>query len=129
MAKSRKMLNAFELENSIRELAEYISVYGISCSFFSNVSGEISAEKTIALFKFIGVFIRHIMNCTDALLFNLKVHERFIDLKINCDSKNEMKIPDDLLDDIIKLGGNVTTEYDADTLFVFVRMQSGGDDI
>lgn len=129
MAKSRKMLNAFELENSIRELAEYISVYGISCSFFSNVSGEISAEKTIALFKFIGIFIKHIMNCTDALLFNLKVHERFIDLKINCDSKNEMKIPDDLLDDIIKLGGNVTTEYDADTLFVFVRMQSGGDDI
>lgn len=129
MAKSRKMLNAFELENSIRELAEYISVYGISCSFFSNVSGEISAEKTIALFKFIGIFIRHIMNCTDALLFNLKVHDRFIDLKINCDSKNEMKIPDDLLDDIIKLGGNVTTEYDADTLFVFVHMQSGGDDI
>lgn len=129
MAKSRKMLNAFELENSIRELTEYISVYGISCSFFSNVSGEISAEKTIALFKFIGIFIRHIMNCTDALLFNLKVNERFIDLKINCDSKNEMKIPDDLLDDIIKLGGNVTTEYDADTLFVFVRMQSGGDDI
>lgn len=129
MAKSRKMLNAFELENSIRELAEYIYVYGISCSFFSNVSGEISAEKTIALFKFIGIFIRHIMNCTDALLFNLKVHDRFIDLKINCDSKNEMKIPDDLLDDIIKLGGNVTTEYDADTLFVFVRMQSGGDDI
>ena len=129
MAKSRKMLNAFELENSIRELAEYISVYEISCSFFSNVSGEISAEKTIALFKFIGIFIRHIMNCTDALLFNLKVHKRFIDLKINCDSKNEMKIPDDLLDDIIKLGGNVTTEYDADTLFVFVRMQSGGDDI
>lgn len=129
MAKSRKMLNAFELENSIRELAEYISVYGILCSFFSNVSGEISAEKTIALFKFIGIFIRHIMNCTDALLFNLKVNEKFIDLKINCDSKNEMKIPDDLLDDIIKLGGNVTTEYDADTLFVFVRMQSGGDDI
>ena len=129
MAKSRKMLNAFELENSIRELAEYISVYGIACSFFSNVSGEISAEKTIALFKFIGIFIRHIMNCTDALLFNLKVNEKFIDLKINCDSKNEMKIPDDLLDDIIKLGGNVTTEYDADTLFVFVRMQSGGDDI
>lgn len=129
MAKSRKRLNAFELENSIRELVEYISVYGISCSFFSNVSGEISAEKTIVLFKFIGIFIRHIMNCTDALLFNLKVHERFIDLKINCDSKNEMKIPDDLLDDIIKLGGNVTTEYDADTLFVFVRMQSGGDDI
>lgn len=129
MAKSRKMLNAFELENSIRELSEYISVYGISCSFFSNVSGEISAEKTIALFKFIGIFIRHIMKCTDALLFNLKVHDRFIDLKINCDSKNEMKIPDDLLDDIIKLGGNVTTEYDADTLFVFVRMQSGGDDI
>lgn len=129
MAKSRKMLNAFELENSIRELAEYISVYGILCSFFSNVSGEISAEKTIALFKFIGIFIRHIMNCTDALLFNLKVNERFIDLKINCDSKNKMKIPDDLLDDIIKLGGNVTTEYDADTLFVFVRMQSGGDDI
>lgn len=129
MAKSRKMLNAFELENSIRELAEYISVYGILCSFFSNVSGEISAEKTIALFKFIGIFIRHIMNCTDALLFNLKVNERFIDLKINCDSKNEMKIPDDLLDDITKLGGNVTTEYDADTLFVFVRMQSGGDDI
>lgn len=129
MAKSRKMLNAFELENSIRELAEYISVYGISCSFFSNVSGEISAEKMIALFKFIGIFIRHIMNCTDALLFNLKVHDRFIDLKINCDSKNEMKIPDDLLDDITKLGGNVTTEYDADTLFVFVRMQSGGDDI
>lgn len=129
MAKSRKMLNAFELENSIRELAEYISVYGISCLFFSNVSGKISAEKTIALFKFIGIFIRHIMNCTDALLFNLKVYDRFIDLKINCDSKNEMKIPDDLLDDIIKLGGNVTTEYDADTLFVFVRMQSGGDDI
>lgn len=129
MAKSRKMLNAFELENSIRELAEYISVYEISCSFFSNVSGEISAEKTIALFKFIGIFIRHIINCTDALLFNLKVHEKFIDLKINCDSKNEMKIPDDLLDDIIKFGGNVTTEYDADTLFVFVRMQSGGDDI
>lgn len=129
MAKSRKMLNAFELENSIRELAEYISVYGISCSFFSNISGEISAEKTIALFKFFGIFIRHIMNCTDALLFNLKVNEKFIDLKINCDSKNEMKIPDDLLDDIIKLGGNVTTEYDADTLFVFVRMQSGGDDI
>lgn len=129
MAKSRKMLNAFELENSIRELAEYISVYGILCSFFSNVSGEISAEKTIALFKFIGIFIRRIMNCTDALLFNLKVNEKFIDLKINCDSKNEMKIPDDLLDDIIKLGGNVTTEYDADTLFVFVRMQSGGDDI
>lgn len=129
MAKSRKMLNAFELENSIRELAEYISVYGISCSFFSNVSGEISAEKTIALFKFIGIFIRRIMNCTDALLFNLKVNERFIDLKINCDCKNEMKIPDDLLDDITKLGGNVTTEYDADTLFVFVRMQSGGDDI
>lgn len=129
MAKSRKMLNAFELENSIRELAECISVYGISCSFFSNVSGEISAEKTIALFKFIGIFIRHIMNCTDALLFNLKVNEKFIDLKINCDSKNEMKIPDDLLDDITKLGGNVTTEYDADTLFVFVRMQSGGDDI
>ena len=129
MAKSRKMLNAFELENNIRELAEYIFLYGIPCSFLSNVSGEISAEKTIALFKFIGIFIRHIMNCTDALLFNLKVHERFIDLKINCDSKNEMKIPDDLLDDIIKLGGNVTTEYDADTLFVFVRMQSGGDDI
>ncbi len=129
MAKSRKMLNAFELENSIRELAEYISVYEISCSFFSNVSGEISAEKTIALFKFIGIFIRRIMNCTDALLFNLKVNERFIDLKINCDCKNEMKIPDDLLDDITKLGGNVTTEYDADTLFVFVRMQSGGDDI
>ena len=129
MAKNRKMLNAFELENSIRELAEYISVYGISCSFFSNVSGEISAEKTIALFKFIGIFIRHIINCTDALLFNLKVNDRFIDLKINCDSKNEMKIPDDLLDDITKLGGNVTTEYDADTLFVFVRMQSGGDDI
>lgn len=129
MAKSRKMLNAFELENSIRELTEYISVYGISCSFFSNVSGEISAEKTIALFKFIGIFIRHIMSCTDALLFNLKVNEKFIDLKINCDSKNEMKIPDDLLDDITKLGGNVTTEYDADTLFVFVRMQSGGDDI
>lgn len=129
MAKSRKMLNAFELENSIRELAEYISVYGIFCSFFSNVSGEISAEKSIAIFKFIGEFIRLKMNCTDALLFNLKVHDRFIDLKINCDSKNEMKIPDDLLDDIIKLGGNVTTEYDADTLFVFVRMQSGGDDI
>lgn len=129
MAKSRKMLNAFELENSIRELAEYISVYGISCSFFSNVSGEISAEKTIALFKFIGIFIRRIMNCTDALLFNLKVNERFIDLKINFDCKNEMKIPDDLLDDITKLGGNVTTEYDADTLFVFVRMQIGGDDI
>ena len=122
MAKSRKMLNAFELENSIRELAEYISFNGISCSFFSNVSGEISAEKTIALFKFIGIFIRHIMKCTDALLFNLKVHERFIDLKINCDSKNEMKILDDLLDYITKLGGNVTTEYDADSLFVFVRM-------
>ena len=129
MAKSRKMLNAFELENSIRELAEYISVYGISCSFFSNVSGEISAEKSIAIFKFIGEFIRLKMNCTDALLFNLKADNKFIDLKINCDSKNEMKIPDDLLDDIIKLGGNVTTEYDADTLFVFVRMQSGGDDI
>ena len=129
MAKSRKMLNAFELENSIRELAEYISVYGISCSFFSNVSGEISAEKSIAIFKFIGEFIRLKMNCTDALLFNLKADNKFIDLKINCDSKNEMKIPDDLLDDITKLGGNVTAEYDADTLFVFVRMQSGGDDI
>jgi hypothetical protein len=33
------------------------------------------------------------------------------------------------LSHISKLGGNVTTEYDADTLFVFVRMQSGGDDI
>lgn len=129
MAKSRKMLNAFELENSIRELAEYISVYGIFCSFFSNVSGEISAEKSIAIFKFIGEFIRLKMNCTDALLFNLKADNKFIDLKINCDSKNEVKIPDDLLDDITKLGGNVTTEYDADTLFVFVRMQSGGDDI
>ncbi len=129
MAKSRKMLNAFELENSIRELAEYISVYGISCSFFSNVSGEISAEKSIAIFKFIGEFIRLKMNCTDALLFNLKADNKFIDLKINCDSKNEVKIPDDLLDDITKLGGNVTTEYDGDTLFVFVRMQSGGDDI
>lgn len=129
MAKSRKMLNAFELENSIRELAEYISVYGISCSFFSNVSGEISAEKSIAIFKFIGEFIRLKMNCTDALLFNLKADNKFIDLKINCDSKNEMKIPDDLLDDITKLGGNVTTEYDGDTLFVFVRMQSGGDGI
>lgn len=133
MAKSRKMLNAFELENSIRELAEYISVYGISCSFFSNVSGEISAEKSIAIFKFIGEFIRLKMNCTDALLFNLKADKKadnkFIDLKINCDSKNEMKIPDDLLDDITKLGGNVTTEYDGDTLFVFVRMQSGGDGI
>lgn len=129
MAKSRKMLNAFELENSIRELAEYISVYEISCSFFSNVSGEISAEKSIAIFKFIGEFIRLKMNCTDALLFNLKADNKFIDLKINCDSKNEMKIPDDLLDDITKLGGNVTTEYDGDTLFVFVRMQSGGDGI
>jgi len=129
MAKSRKMLNAFELENSIRELAEYISVYGISCSFFSNVSGEISAEKSIAIFKFIGEFIRLKMNCTDALLFNLKADNKFIDLKINCDSKNEMKIPDDLLDDITKLGGNVTTEYDGDTLFVFVCMQSGGDGI
>ena len=129
MAKSRKMLNAFELENSIRELAEYISVYGISCSFFSNVSGEISAEKSIAIFKFIGEFIRLKMNCTDALLFNLKADNKFIDLKINCDSKNEMKIPDDLLDDITKLGGKVTTEYDGDTLFVFVRMQSGGDGI
>lgn len=129
MAKSRKMLNAFELENSIRELAEYISVYGISCSFFSNVSGEISAEKSIAIFKFIGEFIRLKMNCTDALLFNLKADNKFIDLKINCDSKNEMKIPDDLLDDITKLGGNITTEYDGDTLFVFVRMQSGGDGI
>ena len=123
------MLNAFELENSIRELAEYISVYGISCSFFSNVSGEISAEKSIAIFKFIGEFIRLKMNCTDALLFNLKADNKFIDLKINCDSQNEMKIPDDLLDDITKLGGNVTTEYDGDTLFVFVRMQSGGDGI
>ena len=123
------MLNAFELENSIRELAEYISVYGISCSFFSNVSGEISAEKSIAIFKFIGEFIRLKMNCTDALLFNLKADNKFIDLKINCDSKNEMKIPDDLLDDITKLGGNVTTEYDGDTLFVFVCMQSGGDGI
>lgn len=129
MAKSRKMLNAFELENSIRELAEYISVYRISCSFFSNVSGEISAEKSIAIFKFIGEFIRLKMNCTDALLFNLKADNKFIDLKINCDSKNEMKIPDDLLDDITKLGGNVTAEYDGDTLFVFVRMQSGGDGI
>lgn len=129
MAKSRKMLNAFELENSIRELAEYISAYGISCSFFSNVSGEISAEKSIAIFKFIGEFIRLKMNCTDALLFNLKADNKFIDLKINCDSKNEMKIPDDLLDDITKLGGNVTTEYDGDTLFVFVCMQSGGDGI
>ena len=129
MAKSRKMLNAFELENSIRELAEYISVYGNSCSFFSNVSGEISAEKSIAIFKFIGEFIRLKMNCTDALLFNLKADNKFIDLKINCDSQNEMKIPDDLLDDITKLGGNVTTEYDGDTLFVFVRMQSGGDGI
>ena len=129
MAKSRKMLNAFELENIIRELAEYISVYVISCSFFSNVSGEISAEKSIAIFKFIGEFIRLKMNCTDALLFNLKADNKFIDLKINCDSQNEMKIPDDLLDDITKLGGNVTTEYDGDTLFVFVRMQSGGDDI
>lgn len=69
------------------------------------------------------------MNCTDALLFNLKADNKFIDLKINCDSKNEMKIPDDLLDDITKFGGNVTTEYDGDTLFVFVRMQSGGDGI
>lgn len=122
------MLNAFELENSIRELAEYISVYGISCSF-SVMFREKFQPKNDCTFKFIGIFIRHIMNCTDALLFNLKVHDRFIDLKINCDSKNEMKIPDDLLDDITKLGGNVTTEYDADTLFVFVRMQSGGDDI
>ena len=129
MAKSRKMLNAFELENSIRELAEYISVYGISCYFFSNVSGEISAEKTIAIFEFIGIFIRRIMKCTDALLFNLKVDEKFIDLKINCDSKNEVKIPSNALDAITKLGGNVSTEYDGDTLFVFVRMQSGGDDI
>lgn len=69
------------------------------------------------------------MNCTDALLFNLKADNKFIDLKINCDSKNEMKIPDDLLDDITKLGGNVTTEYDGDTLFVFVCMHSGGDGI
>ena len=59
----------------------------------------------------------------------LKADNKFIDLKINCDSKNEMKIPDDLLDDITKLGGNVTTEYDGDTLFVFVRMHSGGDGI
>ena len=129
MAKSRKMLNAFELENSIRELAEYISVYGISCSFFSNVSGEISAEKSIAIFKFIGEFIRLKMNCTDALLFNLKADNKFIDLKINCDSKNEAKIPSNAYDSIIELGGNVTAEYDADTLFVFVRMQSGGDGI
>lgn len=129
MAKSREMLNAFELENSIRELAEYISVYGISCSFFSNVSGEISAEKTIAVFEFIGVFIRHIMKCTDALLFNLKVDENIIDLKINCDSKNKPKVPENAIENITKLGGNVSTEYDGDTLFVFVRMQSGGDDI
>ena len=129
MAKSKKMLNAFELENSIRELAEYISVCGISCSFFSNVSGEISAEKTIAVFEFIGIFIRHIMKYTDALLFNLKADEKTIDLKINCDSKNEVEIPSDALDAIKKLGGNVTTEYDGDTLFVFVRTQSGGDDI
>ena len=129
MAKSRKMLNAFELENSIRELAEYISVYGISCSFFSNVSGEISAEKSIAIFKFIGEFIRLKMNCTDALLFNLKADNKFIDLKINCDSKNEAKIPSNAYDSIIELGGNVTTEYDGDTLFVFVCMQSGGDGI
>ena len=129
MAKSRKMLNAFELENSIRELAEYISVYRISCSFFSNVSGEISAEKSIAIFKFIGEFIRLRMNCTDALLFNLKADNKFIDLKINCDSKNEMKIPSNAYDSIIEFGGNVTTEYDGDTLFVFVCMQSGGDGI
>lgn len=129
MAKSRKMLNAFELENSIRELAEYISVYGISCSFFSNVSGEISAEKSIAIFKFIGEFIRLKMNCTDALLFNLKADNKFIDLKINCDSKNEAEIPSNAYDSIIELGGNVTAEYDGDTLFVFVRMQSGGDGI
>lgn len=129
MAKSRKMLNAFELENSIRELAEYISVYGISCSFFSNVSGEISAEKSIAIFKFIGEFIRLKMNCTDALLFNLKADNKFIDLKINCDSKNEAEIPSNAYDSIIEFGGNVTTEYDGDTLFVFVCMQSGGDGI
>ena len=129
MAKSRKMLNAFELENSIRELAEYISVYGIFCSFFSNVSGEISAEKSIAIFKFIGEFIRLRMNCTDALLFNLKADNKFIDLKINCDSKNEAEIPSNAYDSIIEFGGNVTTEYDGDTLFVFVCMQSGGDGI
>lgn len=96
---------------------------------FSVMFREKFQPKNDCTFKFIGIFIRHIMSCTDALLFNLKVNEKFIDLKINCDSKNEMKIPDDLLDDITKLGGNVTTEYDADTLFVFVRMQSGGDDI
>ena len=69
------------------------------------------------------------MKCTDALLFNLKVDEKFIDLKLNCDSKNEVKIPSDALNGITKLGGNVSTEYDGDTLFVFVRTQSGGDDI
>ncbi|MGN0537667.1 MAG: hypothetical protein ACI4M3_06790 [Acutalibacteraceae bacterium] len=119
-------LSFFELENSIREMLEYLEVYGVSCSFVRHVSGEFPTEILIFAFRFFEHIIEKTFENTTAVFVNLKADGNTMDLKLNLDTAVQTEISPTWAEEIKNNGGTVSLEREDDTLFVHLCFLTGG---
>lgn len=126
IGKDKDRLPIFELENSIREMLEYLEVYGLSCSFVRHVLGECSTEILIFAFRFFEHIIEKTFENTTAVFVNLKADGKTMDLKLNLDTAVQTEISPKWTEEIKKNGGTVSLEQEDDTFFVHLCFLQGG---
>lgn len=126
IGKDKSRLPVFELENSIREMLEYLEVYGLSCSFVRHVLGECSTEILIFAFRFFEHIIEKTFENTTALFVNLKTDSHTMDLKLNLDTAVQTEISSKWAEEAKTNGGMVSLEQEDDTLFVHLCFLQGG---
>lgn len=81
------VLNAFELENSIRESLDYIQLNGITCGYTSNAKADFSADDLLRTYNYFQEIVEANLSTMKELFVELSVEPDRINLKMTVDGR------------------------------------------
>ncbi len=84
-----EVLNAFELESSMRESMEYLKLNGVACNYSSHGTGEYPGERLIMAYGIFQQILEDNLNQASRVMVNLDVEDDRINMGILASSKGD----------------------------------------
>lgn len=119
-------MQSFELVSSIRESVEYLSVYGVSCSFAWEGDGVLPAEALILTYELFEMVVEAAIPRLSGLLVNLTVLDGALLLKLSMEDTNAVIDAGWRADRVGACGGTLSVTKEDGTVFVTFRTRKGG---
>lgn len=120
-------LSVEELNYSIRESVECLKACNISCSFRSNLTGEIDVEVIILIYNVFERAVEKALNNLYSVLVNLEEGNKYLYLKMVLEDYRELLPEDFCRKEIVSLGGTLRVEEIDGEEYVTLCLPKGGE--